>query len=906
MPDFSSPPNDASRRARWAHEVRTRLSSLRLSPTREAEIVDELSQHLDERYRELIAGGTPPEDATRLALGEFRSGNVLAQHMAPLRQAHAPAPDTPGAPAGYLLTAFWQDLRYAARTFWKQPAFAFATVLTLALGIGATTAIFSVVYGVLLKPLPFHEPETLVTVRQHAPHGAGTNHGPATYLTYRENQRAFEAIGAWDPTEVSITGGGDPERVHALSVSAATLPLLRVQPVLGRVFSAEDDTPGSPLRVVLTYGYWQRRFGGAENVVGRPLVIDGSPAEVIGVLPSSFKFLRTRPAIVLPLPLDANAPRGISFGFQALARLNPEVTLAQANADVARMIALLPPVFARLELRPNVRPLADDVIGDVGEILWILLAAVAVVLLIACGNVANLFLVRAEGRHQEFAMRAALGASRGRIARALLSESVVLALAGGAVGVALAQAATGLLRTIAPVELPRVDDIGIDVTVLLFTLSVSVLSGVLFGLFAVLRFGSPSIMALKEGGRSASDAPGRHRTRNALVVGQVALALTLLIVSGLMIRTFVAMRQVDPGFTRPEEVQTFVVATPAGLISHPEEAARTHERVAERLAQVPGVTSVGLSSSITMDGEDNGNPIEVEGAPVPEGDRTPGRRFKSFAPGYFETMGNRLVAGRSITWSEIHERRPVIVISETLAREYWKEPSTAIGKRMRALQAGAPWREIVGVVGDERDDGLNQPPTAIVYWPMLNESYRWRTMAYAVRSARVGTPGFLRELERAVWSVDRNLPLASVQTLEEIQARSMSQTSFALVMLAIAATVALLIGAVGIYGVIAYAATQRTREIGVRMALGAQAGDVRKMFVRHGLSLTATGIVLGIGIAVVLTHVMSAFLFGIGPLDPMTYAVVSGALAAVALLATYLPARRASHVDPIVALRADV
>ncbi len=443
-------------------------------------------------------------------------------------------------------------------------------------------------------------------------------------------------------------------------------------------------------------------------------------------------------------------------------------------------------------------------------------------------------------------------------------------------------------------------------TVLLFTLSVSVLSGVLFGLFAALRFGSPSITALKEGGRSASEAPGRHRTRNALVVGQVALALTLLIVSGLMIRTFVAMRRVDPGFTRPEEIQTFVIAIPPGLISDPQETARTFERVAERLTQVPGVTSAGLSSSITMDGEDNGNSIEVENAPVPDGERGKLRRFKSFAPGYFETMGNRMIAGRSITWSEIHERRPVIVISEALAREYWPEPSGAIGTRVRATQRDAPWREIVGVVGDERDDGLNRPPTAIVYWPMLNENYRWRTMAYAVRSTRVGTPGFLRELEQAVWSVDRNLPLANVQTLEEIQARSMAQTSFALVMLGIAASVALLIGVVGIYGVIAYAATQRTREIGVRMALGAQIGDVRKMFLRHGLSLTATGIVLGIGIAVMLTRVMSAFLFGVGPMDPVTYAVVSALLAAIALLATYLPARRAARVDPIVALRADV
>ena len=805
-----------------------------------------------------------------------------------------------------LVIDLWQDLRFAARTLWKQPGFAAAAILTLGLGIGATTAIFSVVYGVLLKPLPFHEPERLVSLRQHAPHGAGRNHGPATYLTYRENQRVFEAIGAWDPTDVSITEGGEPERVQALLVSAATLPLLRVQPVVGRFFSNEDDVPGNPLRVVLTYGYWQRRFGGTEKVVGQPLVIDGRPAEVIGVLTSSFKFLRTRPAILLPMPLDANAPRGISFGFQALARLKPGVTLAQANADAARVISLLPPVFARLELQPDVRPLADDMTGNVGEMLWILLAAVGVVLLIACGNVANLFLVRAEGRHHEFALRSALGASRGRITRAILSESVVLALAGGAVGVALARVATVLLRAIAPAELPRVDDIAIDVTVLLFTLAVSVLSGVLFGLIAVLRFGKPGITALKEGGRSASDAPGRHRTRNALVVGQVALALTLLIVSGLMIRTFVAMRLVDPGFTRPEEVQTFVIATPAGLISNPQQAALTHERVAERLARVPGIMSVGLSSSITMDGENNGNPLEVEGAPLPEGARTPLRRFKSFAPGYFETMGNRLVAGRSITWREIHERRPVIVISETLAREYWAEPSTAIGKRVRAMQRDAPWREIVGVVGAERDDGLNHPPTAIVYWPMLNENYRWRTMAYAVRSTRVGTPGFLRELEQAVWSVDPRLPLADVRTLEEIQARSMAQTSFALVMLSIAASVALLIGVVGIYGVIAYAATQRTREIGVRMALGAQAGDVGRMFLRQGLSLTVTGIALGIGVAVALTRVMSAFLFGVGPTDPMTYAIVSGVLAVVALLATYLPARRASRVDPVVALRAEI
>ena len=485
-------------------------------------------------------------------------------------------------------------------------------------------------------------------------------------------------------------------------------------------------------------------------------------------------------------------------------------------------------------------------------------------------------------------MRAALGANRGRLARTLLSESVLLALAGGAVGLGLAEATIRLLQGIAPAQLPRVNEIEIDLTVLLFTLSISVVSGVLFGMFAVLKFGQPSVTALKEGGRSSSDGPGRLRTRNVLVVAQIALALMLMIVSGLMVRTFVAMRQVQPGFSNAAEVQTFRIAIPERQISDLEQFARTHESIAQQLAGVPGVASVGISSSITMDGEDNTNPLHVEDVPVAEGQVPPLRRFKTVAPGYFETMGNRVVAGRTISWTEIYDQRPVIVISETLAREYWGEPSKALGKRVRGSR-GSPWREIIGVVGDERDDGLNHPSVAIVYWPMLNDTYLQRSIAYAVRSNRVGSPGFFAELQQAVWSINKNLPLAAVQTLDEIQARSMAQTSFAMTMLAIAAGVALLVGVVGIYGVIAYIATQRTREIGIRIALGAQIGDVRKMFLRQGLWLTATGIALGVG-----------------PLDPLTYAAVSGALAAVALLATYLPARRASRVDPIVALRTDV
>jgi predicted permease len=798
---------------------------------------------------------------------------------------------------------FWKDIRHATRVLGRDPGFTVIAVLTLALGIGGTTAIFSVVYGVLLKPLPFPEPERLVGLYHRGPgvNLAVMNQGPATYFTYRDNQRAFEDIGAWDRQEVSITGRGEPERVQALAVTDATLSLLRVQPILGRVFSKEDDTPGSPLRAILTYGYWQRKFGGARDIIGQPLQIDGEPASVVGVLPASFKFLRTDSALLVPL--QPNRGETMSFGFQVLGRLKRGVSISEANADVARMIPLVEqvPGYVKFRLEPNVRPLIQDLVGSLGRrTLWILFGTVGIVLLIACANVANLFLVRAEGRQQELAVRAALGASRLRIARELLMESLIVAVAGGVVGLLFARAVVGLLRRLAPATAPRLDEIGIDPVVLLFTLAISLVTGLLFGLIPVLRFGTPSAATLKEGGRFASGAPSRQRIRNTLVVAEVAMALVLLIVSGLMIRTFVAMRQIQPGFERPEEVQTFRIEVPGDQVK----VTRTHDQIAQRLRQVPGIISVGLSSSITMDGEDNTNPLWVEHVHTSDGELPPLRRFKTFAPGYFQTMGNRLVAGREITWTDIYEARPVVVISEKLAREYWQDPAAALGKRVRGFRP--TWYEIIGVVGNERDDGLNQPATAIVYWPMLNDVYRRRNIAYAVRSTRVGAPEFMRELQQAVWSVDPSLPLANVQTLDEIQAGSMTLTSFVMVMLALAAAVALLLGMVGIYGVIAYVAALRTREIGIRIALGAQTGDVRRLFLCHALLLTGAGIGLGIGVSLVLTRIMSSLLFGVGPIDPFTYAAVSAGLAAVALLGTWLPARRASSIDPIVALRAEM
>jgi len=816
-------------------------------------------------------------------------------------------------------------IRRTVRRLLCAPVFTTVAALTLALGIGANSAIFSVVRGVLLKPLPFEEPDELVGVWHTAP-GLGfplMNQSPATYLTYRAEGRVFQDIGMWDNTTVTVTGAGEPERVQALLVTDGTLALLRVNPPIGRRFDAEDDSPRTPERVMLAHAYWQRTFGGDPGVLGRHVIVEGKPREVIGVLPAGFRFLDNNPQLLLPFRFDpANVFIG-NFSYQGVARLKPGVTIEQANADVARMVPLtierfrLPPGFTRqmfdeVKLGPNVRPLSEDVIGDVGPMLWILLGTVGIVLLIACANVANLFLVRAEGRQQELAIHAALGAGTRRIAWELLSESVALGLIGGALGLLLAYGGVRGLLAAAPEGLPRLEEISVDGPVLIFTLVISVIAGLLFGMIPVLKFARPQLAsALKEGGRLSSVGRERHRARNALVVAEIALAVVLLVASGLMMRTFQAMRQIEPGFTDPQDVLTLRVSIPTQLVPDAEQVARTHEQILRRIEQLPGVTSVGLSSSITMDGFDNNDPIFVEEFPGPGGRIPPLRRFKFVSENYFKTMGNALLAGRAITWADIYSRAEVVMVTENFAREFWKEPSAALGKRIRN-SPNNPWRTIVGVVGNERDDGAAEPAPTIVYWPILMNEF-WdqkvfasRNLGYAIRTARTDSPTLLKEIQQAVWSVNANLPVASVRTLDEIQSQSMAQTSFALIMLGIAAAVALLLGVVGIYGVISYIATQRTREIGIRMALGAAQGDVSRLFLRQGFVLAAVGIVLGTAAAAGLTRLMSALLFGVSAIDPVTYAAVALGLGGVALLASYLPARRAARIDPAHALRMGV
>jgi putative ABC transport system permease protein len=813
-------------------------------------------------------------------------------------------------------------MRRVLRRLLSAPLFTSIAVLTLALGIGANSAIFSVVRGVLLKPLPFEHAEELVGVWHSAP-GLGfpvMNQSPATYLTYRAEGRVFEDIGLWDNTAVSVTGTGEPERVQALLVTDGTLALLRVNPQIGRRFDAEDDSRKTPERVMLAHAYWQRKFGGDPGVVGRHVAIDGKPREVIGVLPADFRFLGNNAQLLLPFRFNPAEVFVGNFSYQGVARLKPGVTIEQANADIARMLPLtverfrLPPGFTRqmfdeVKLGPNVRPLSADVIGDVGPMLWILLGTVGIVLLIACANVANLFLVRAEGRQQELAIHAALGAGTKRIAWELLSESVTLGLIGGALGLLLAYAGVRGLVAAAPEGLPRLEDISVDATVLIFTLAISLFAGVLFGLIPVFKFSRPQLAAaLKEGGRLSSVGRERHRARHALVVAEIALAVVLLVASGLMMRTFQAMRQVEPGFSNPQEVLTLRVSIPAQLVADPEQVAGTHEQILRRIEQLPGVTSVGHSSSITMDGNDSNDPIFVEEFPGPGGRIPPLRRFKWVSENYFQTMGNPVLAGRAITWSDIYSRAEVVMVTENFAKEFWKQPSAALGKRIRQSPEN-PWRTIIGVVGNERDDGAARPAPSVIYWPILMNDF-WgqkvftsRNLAYAVRTARADSPTLLQEIQRAVWSVNNNLPVAAVQTLDEIQAQSMAQTSFALVMLGIAAGVALLLGVVGIYGVISYVATQRTREIGIRMALGAAQTDVSRLFLRQGVLLAGVGILLGTAAAAGVTRLMSALLFGVEAIDPLTYTAVALGLGGVALLASYLPARRAARIDPALALR---
>jgi predicted permease len=807
-----------------------------------------------------------------------------------------------------------RDVRHAARRLARTPAFALATVTMLALGIGANTAIFSVVHTVLLKPLPFPDPDRLVGLWQTAPgvNITDLNASVADYVTYREESRTLADVAIWTGNAFTVTGVAEPERVDGVLATFRLLPMLGIQPILGRAFMERDDRRGGDEVAMLGNGYWRRRFGSDPGVIGRRMMIDGIPREIIGVLPEGFWFLDAPHDLLLPLRYDRPTLRLAGYNFNAIGRLRPGVTVAAANADVARMIPIelgkFPPpqgmtakMMEDARLGPNVRPLMDDFVGDAGNSLWVVMATIGIVLLIACANAANLLLVRTEGRAQELAIRAALGAGRGRLAREMLVESVLLAAIGGVAGLGLAAAALKLVVGTMPARLPRLDLIAIDGTSLAFTLVLSVAAGLVFGAIPVLKRNRAGVAeALRAGGRTASAGRDRNLTRNALTVVQVALALVLLIASGLMIRTFESMRRVEPGFTDALTLQTLRIAVPPDVAADDERLLVLQQALADRLKSLPGVSSVSFMNGLPMTGFSSLDPIFSSDHRNSAFTIPPLRRFISVAPGAFKALGTPLAAGRDYDWTDIHQRRQVVLISENFAREYWGSAAAAVGKRIRT-NSNDPWSEVIGVVGDIRHDGVDRPAPSTVYWPVRSS----RSPTFMLRGARAGTEGYAAEIRRAVSAVSPSLPITQSQTMKEVYDRSMARTAFTLTLLALSGGMALLLAAVGIYAVISYTVSQRRREIGIRMALGAQQQRLKLMFVGRGLLWAATGAAAGLVAAVPLSRVMSALLFEVKPVDPLTYAVVVFGLLLAAAVASYLPARRVTRIQPVEALRAE-
>jgi len=824
------------------------------------------------------------------------------------------------------MALFDGQLRQALRRLARAPLFTAITLLTLAIGIGANTVVFSVVQAVLLKPLNYPQPERLIGLWHEAP-GIGLhniNMAPFLYFTDREQAKTIEDIGIFQGDSLSITGSGQPERIPGLDVTDGTLPLLGARPELGRVFTRRDDQPDAPKTVVLSHRFWQRKFGGSASVIGRSITLDGTSREIIGVLPASFHFLdRDDDDLYIPMQLDRSKTKLGDFSYDGFARLKPGVTLAQANADLDHLIPVgihsFPApdgfsisLFDHAGIHATIHPLKQDVVGTIGNTLWVLMGSIAVVLLVACANVANLLLVRVEGRRQELAIRTALGAGRRRIAAGLFIESIILAIAGTAIGLALAYGALRILVTIAPTGLPRLHEIGIDLPVLLFACGLALFVGLVIGLIPVLKYAGANLQSsLREGGRGLSQGRDRHRARKVLVVVQVALALVLLICSGLMVRTFNAMTHVNPGFTSPQTLETFRIYIPETSIpdGQNERVVRMQQAIQEKLAAIPGVDSVSFCTGVPLDQSGMNDPVYAQDHVYKEGEIAPIRRFKFMAPGFLSTLGTRLLVGRDFTWDDEYGKRNVAIVAESTAKDYWKTAANAIGKKIRVGNAD-DWREIVGVVGDTYDNGVDQPPVTGVYWPLMQLKFEGREqvtrgVAYVLRSRRAGSSAFLSEVERAVWSVNSDLALAGAQSVQVMYTKSMARTSFTLIMLCVAGGMALLLGIVGIYGVISYAVSQRTREIGIRMAMGAQRRALTTLFVRQGLILAAIGSAMGVGASLATMRLMRSILFDVSPMDPLTYIAATAAIVLIAWAACYMPSRRASTVNPVQALRAE-
>jgi putative ABC transport system permease protein len=858
------------------------------------ELEEEVRFHLEMKAEEYAAAGMSPDEARRAARRQFGNETRLREMSR----------ETWGF---VMLETLIQDVRYGARVLAKYKGFTAVAVLTLALGIGMNTAIFSVVNAVLLRPLPYEDSHELVQIWGTLPQLDTAPMSPANFLDWVEQNRVFERIAAYTGQNFNLSGVEEPERIRAMRVSAGLFELLRAQPALGRTFSAEEDQHGGQRVVILSHALWHRRFGADPKVVGQTLTLNDQSYVVVGVMPPTFAFPRATTEMWTPIAFSPGerGTRDTNF-LSVIARLKPGVTLEQARSEMGALARRQQEQYPESNTGVDVKVISykEQIVGDTRPILLLLLGAVGFVLLIACANVASLLLARATARRKEMAIRSALGASRRRVVRQLLTESVLLALAGGGLGTLLAFWGLDLLVALQPANIPRLTELSIDRGVLLFALALSLLTGIAFGLAPAQQASKLDFNdALKEGGKGAGGGGGRQRLRSLLVVSEISLSFVLLVGAGLMVKSFWRLIQVEPGF-EPENTLTMVVSLPTTRYAETSRQVAFFQQAVERVGKLPGVEAAGVTTDIPLFGGSSTG-FDVEGRPPYAPGQRPLVEFRSVSPGYFRAMGITLLRGRAFTEQDRADAPGVVIINETLARRYFPDEDP-LGKRL-GLSRPTDWREIVGVARDTRNSGLDEEVKPEAYLPYTQSApdYLAASISGMVVVARTTSDpqGMAAAVKREVQGLDRNQPVYNIKTMEQYLADSIAQRRFNMLLLAVFAGVAVLLAVVGLYGMMSYTVLQRTHEIGLRMALGAQGRDILRMAVRQGLVIILIGIAVGLAGALALTRVMSGLLYGVGVTDPPTFAAIASLLAFVSLLACYIPARRATKVDPLIALR---
>jgi putative ABC transport system permease protein len=896
----------------WKEEITRQLASLKLPATREAEIVEEVAQHLDDRYRELLAGGATEENARLTALEEISEEKLLAKGLERTEHQELWEPMVLGAGGnGNILADLSQDVRYGLRMLRKNPGFTAVAVLTLALGIGANTAMFSVVNAVLLDPLPYQDAGRLTTLWETSSPFGSAGPGSVTdpdYVEWRTQNQVFVDVAAFHGQTFNLTGGADPERLLGAAASPNLFKLLGVNPALGRTFLPEEEQTGRGNVVLLSHQLWVRRFGSNPAIVGKSITLDGASFAVVGVMPPNFDF-PNQSSIWSPLVLSSDNGNAMD---QIVARLKPAVTLERARNDVAVIQHRLNEQHHRqgtdeMSFGFVFVFLKDAMVSKIRPALLILLASVSLVLLIACANVANLLLARATARQREISIRVALGATRGRILRQMLAESVLLAMMGGSLGLVLAASCRDSLVALLPQNLAqpgvlgRMATIHIDVRVLCFTFLASVGGAVLFGLVAGLKATSTSAQSsLKEAASTLTPSTHLLSVRNILVISEFALTFVLLVSAGLLIKSFVRLMEVDPGF-QPERVLIANLELPSTQYQNETQMKEFHDSVMQRIAALPGVRAVGtVSFGLPMDGGGLMGDFNIEGLPEP-----PHLMVSKLvvSPGYFRALSIPLQQGREFDERDGDKSQPVAIVSESVARRFWAK-GQAPGKRVHLGWSGSPWYSVVGVVSDVKQMGLDSQAPLAMYVP-YSQAPRPFFLSFITIVARTDSDplNMANALRHAVLAVDHDMPVFDVTSMEQLVHKSVSTPRFNALLLAAFASLALILAVVGIYGVTSYSVTQRTHEIGIRMAVGAERSAILRMIVRRGFHLAALGTVLGLVAALGLTRVLCSLLFGVQATDPLTYLTVAAALIGVSLIASYIPARRATKVDPLVALR---